>query len=310
MNRSRPRSKFSFGMIVFNGDFFLKQCLDGVYDFAHEIVVIEGADAVSRPFATPDGSSTDRTWEILQNYPDPKGKLKLFRGQFKDKDEQSNAFMRHLSGDFVWLLDSDELYQPSDMEQIARTLHDDPQLMAVEMRHRVFFGGLERIAHGRHWETTFWRIHRHHPGARYISHRPVNIMHPTSGQTLNEMKHISADQLDDSGIRMFHYSYVLDRQVEEKIRYHAHWRPTKYPKERDVNYFHYDYIEKIWQPWKTDRAKIEQEFGISPQVYKDAAGNPVSADCTVPFTGAHPPAIRSHPLYSATFGRQEYRRCA
>jgi hypothetical protein len=204
----------------------------------------------------------------------------------------------------VWLLDSDEMYQPADMERIARALHDDPELMAVEMRHMVFFGGLERIAHGRHWETTFWRIHRLHPGARYISHRPVNIMHPTSGQTLNEMKHISADQLDEWGIRMYHYSYVLDRQVEEKMRYHTHWRPTKYPKERDINYFHYDYLEKIWRPWKTDRDRVEREHGISPQVYRDAQGNRIPADRTVPFAGTHPPAMRSHPLYQQTYRTQ------
>jgi hypothetical protein len=128
--------------------------------------------------------------------------------------------------------------------------------------------------------------------------------------SLNEMKHISADQLDDWGIRMFHYSYVLDRQVEEKIRYHAHWRPTKYPKERDVDYFHYDYIEKIWRRWKTDRAGVERAYGISPQVYRNAGGNPIPADCTLPFTGSHPPAMRSHPLYKATYGPEELRLCA
>jgi glycosyltransferase involved in cell wall biosynthesis len=299
MSTTRPMSKFSFGMIVFNGEYFLRQVLDGVYDFAHEIVVIEGADDISAPLANTDGSSTDRTWEILSNYPDPKHKLKLVRGRFKDKDEQSNAFMAHLTGDFVWLLDSDEMYQPADMERIARALHDDPELMAVEMRHRVFFGGLERVASGRHWEWEFWRVHRLYPGARYIGHRPVNVMHP-SGQTMNDMKHISANQLDDWGIRMYHYSYVTDKQVEEKMRYHALWRPTKYPKEKDVNYFHYDYIEKIWQPWKSDRQRIERKFGISPNIYRDTLGN-VIKDCTVPFTGVHPPAMRSHPLHQQTF---------
>lgn len=296
----RPSSKFSFGMIVFNGEYFLPQVLDGVYDFAHEIVVVEGSDEISRPLANADGTSTDRTWELLQNYPDPQNKIKLIRGIFKDKDEQSNAFMAHLTGDFVWLLDSDEMYQPADMERIARALHDDPELMAVEMRHRVFFGGLDRVAGGRHWENEFWRIHRLYPGARYIGHRPVNVMHPC-GVPMNSMKHISANQLDEWGIRMYHYSYVLDAQVKEKMRYHAHWRPTKYPRERDVNYFHYDYIEKIWEPWKTDRERVEKQFGISPNIYRDKDGNPTK-DWTVPFEGNHPPAMRSHWLYQKTFG--------
>jgi glycosyltransferase involved in cell wall biosynthesis len=296
---SRSPSKFSFGMIVFNGEYFLKQVLDGVYDFAHEIMIVEGADSISAPLATSAGESTDSTWDILENYPDPKRKLRLIRGRWKDKDEQSNAFMAHLTGDFVWLLDSDEMYQPADMDRIARALHDDNDLMAVEMRHRVFFGGLDRVAHGRHWENTFWRIHRLYPGARYIGHRPVNVMHP-SGKTMNDMKHLSADQLDAWGIRMYHYSYVTDKQVEEKIRYHSLWRPTKYPREKDVNYFHYDYIEKIWRPWKSNRLRVEREFGISPNIYRDANGAPVP-ECTIHFTGEHPPAMRTHPLYRRTF---------
>ncbi|WP_428937952.1 glycosyltransferase family 2 protein [Fontivita pretiosa] len=307
MSRALPR--FSFGMIVFNGEYFLRQVLDGVYDFAHEIVVVEGADQFAMPLANPDGSSTDRTWEILCNYPDPKGKIQLLRGRWADKDQQSNAFMPYLSGDFVWLLDSDEMYQPQDMERIARALHDDPELMAVQMRHRVFFGGLDRVAHGRHWENTFWRIHRLYPGARYISHRPVNIMHPTSGRTMNEMKHLSADMLDQWGIRMYHYSYVLDKQVEEKIRYHCYWRPTRYPRERDVHYFHYDYIQKIWRPWKLDRRRIEAEYGISPNIYRDAEGQPIK-DKTLPFVGEHPPAMRTHPLYRQTYGQSDQRRAA
>lgn len=293
---SRSPAKFSFGMIVFNGEYFLKQVLDGVYDFAHEIVVVEGSDLISRPLANPHGGSTDSTWEILQSYPDPKRKLRLVRGIFKDKDEQSNAFMKHLTGDFVWLLDSDEMYQPADMERIARALTDDPELMAVQMRHRVFFGGLDRVADGKHWENTFWRIHRLYPGARYIGHRPVNVMHP-SGVTMNDMKHISADQLDEWGIRMYHYSYVMDAQVAEKVRYHTQWRPTKYPRERDVNYFHYDYLEKIWNPWKWDRERIEREHGISPNIYRDEAGI-VIKDRTVAFLGSHPPAMRTHPLFT------------
>lgn len=304
----RSSAKFSFGMIVFNGEYFLKQVLDGVYDFAHEIVVVEGSDEISRPLANENGGSTDRTWEMLLSYPDPKRKIRPIRGTFKDKDAQSNAFMGYLTGDFVWLLDSDEMYQPADMEKIARALTDDPELMAVQMRHRVFFGGLDRVANGAHWENTFWRIHRLYPGARYIGHRPVNIMHPC-GQTMNDMKHISADQLDEWGIRMYHYSYVMDQQVEEKMRYHALWRPTKYPRERDVNYFHYDYLDKIWRPWKWDRERIEREHGISPNIYRDASGTVVK-DRTIPFDGEHPPAMRTHPMYLKTLREQELRKCA
>ncbi|HVT89393.1 MAG TPA: glycosyltransferase [Tepidisphaeraceae bacterium] len=299
--------KISFGMIVFNGDYFLRQCLDGVYDFAHEIVIVEGGDAISQPFANPDGTSTDQTWEILAGYPDPKNKIKLIRGRFKDKDEQSNAYMSQVSGDFIWQIDSDELYHPADMNQIAGMLYDDSDLMAVEFPIHDFYGGLDRVAVGKHWNVGYWRIHRLFPGSRYLTHRPPTVVHP-NGQSMNHMKHLDRFTLAGHGIFLHHYSYVLDRQVREKIRYHSYWRPTQYPKEKDVNYFHYDYIEKIWEPWKYDRERVEREIGISPNIYRDTAGN-IIKDHTVMFEGSHPVAVQSHPLFEQTYTR-ELRRCA
>jgi glycosyltransferase involved in cell wall biosynthesis len=301
------KPRFSFGMIVFNGDYFLKQCLDGVYDFAHEIICVEGADEVSRPFGNPDGSSTDDTWEILRNYPDPQNKLKLIRGTFKDKDEQSNAYIAQATGDFIWQLDSDELYQPGDMERVAKMLADDSKLMAVEFPLHVFFGSLDRVAKGKHWDVGYWRIHRLYPGARYLTHRPPTVL-TADGQSMNTMKHLSKSMLEELGIKLFHYSYVLDRQVQEKMRYHSYWRPTRYPREIDVNYFHYDYYEKIFQPWRYDRDRVEREFGISPNIWRDEEGN-IIKDTTEHFAGAHPPAMQSHPLWQDTY-LKEMRRCA
>lgn len=294
-------SRFSFGMIVFNGDFFLREALDGVYDFAHEIIIIEGADTNSMPFANPDGSSTDDTLRIIREYPDPRKKIRLIQGQWRDKDEQSNAYMSYVTGDFIWLLDSDELYQPDEMDLIARRLTDDPSLMSVSFTSRTFFGNLHRLAAGRHWQMPVWRIHRMFPGATYKTHRPPTIIHPC-GQDMNTMPRLDAADLAAEGIYMYHYSYVLDRQVQEKMRYHQRWRPTIYPREKDVNYFHYDYLDKIWEPWKTNPTAIEARYGISPNMYKDAQGKPI-LDHTEPFVGSHPPAMRGHKLYIDTYGR-------
>ena len=69
--------KFSFLMIVFNGDDFLHQSLESVYDFAHEIFVIEGAVKEAWPIANVDGSSTDNTIQVLNDFPDPLKKIKI-----------------------------------------------------------------------------------------------------------------------------------------------------------------------------------------------------------------------------------------
>src|SRR5258708_25888879 len=99
-------------MIVFNGETFLQELLESIYDFAYEIVVVEGPDQNSLPMAGPDGGSTDRTLEILRSYPDPKRKLRGIRGTWRDKDEQSNPYMDEVFGDYILQGDEHDIHKP------------------------------------------------------------------------------------------------------------------------------------------------------------------------------------------------------
>lgn len=85
--------KISSGMIIFNGDTFLREVLESIYDFAYEIIIVEGPDQNALPMAGPDGASCDRTMEIIENFPDPLKKIRVIRGIWKNKDQQSNWFI-------------------------------------------------------------------------------------------------------------------------------------------------------------------------------------------------------------------------
>ena len=66
--------KIAFGMIVFEGDYVLKQCLEQVYPFASQILIAEGPVS----FWQKQGrtTSTDETNKILDEFPDPENKIK------------------------------------------------------------------------------------------------------------------------------------------------------------------------------------------------------------------------------------------
>ena len=81
--------KITFGMIVFNAEEvlpagMLEACIRNVYDFAYEIIIVEGAtrainhyfDGDTLPF-TNDGRSTDRTIEIIESLSDPEAQLNI-----------------------------------------------------------------------------------------------------------------------------------------------------------------------------------------------------------------------------------------
>ena len=110
--------RFSFVTIVLNGMPFIEHALKAVYPFAHEIIVVEGAVENCQFAANSDGSSRDGTVDCIRNMPDPSGKIRLLQGKWPEKCEMQNAALAHVTGDYVWLMDSDEIYRSEDLEKI------------------------------------------------------------------------------------------------------------------------------------------------------------------------------------------------
>ena len=129
-------------MIVFEGDFVLSQCLEQIYPFASQILIAEGP--VKYWQEQGKTTSTDNTNLILKNFPDPEQKIKVTHGQFSGKDEQCNAYMKDLSPDtdFLWMVDSDEIYKTRDIETTLGFL-ENVSPTSVGIRSCSFFGGFD-----------------------------------------------------------------------------------------------------------------------------------------------------------------------
>src|SRR4051812_229996 len=60
-DRQEHTTRITFGMIVLNGEPFIKHNLRALYPFAHQIIVAEGACPGAASAATADGHSLDTT---------------------------------------------------------------------------------------------------------------------------------------------------------------------------------------------------------------------------------------------------------
>ena len=87
--------KIAFGMIVFEGDYVLQQCLEQVYPFAEQILIAEGP--VSYWQRQGRTTSLDDTNKILDEFPDPDNKIKIVHGQFSEKDDQCKSYMDNIN---------------------------------------------------------------------------------------------------------------------------------------------------------------------------------------------------------------------
>jgi hypothetical protein len=227
--------RVTFGVIVLDGEPFTTYTLRSLYPFAHEIIVVEGAAPGARNIATQDGHSRDGTLEALRRFKaeeDPDGKVTIVTAEDDgypdgfwpgEKDEQSRAYARRATGDYLWQVDIDEFYLGEDIERVLAMLRDDPGIEAMTFRQITFWGGLDYVVDGwylRRGAADYHRLFRWGPGYAYATHRPPTVTDPT-GRDLRTGRWLDAATTAEQGIRLYHYSLLLPKQVIEKCDYYA-----------------------------------------------------------------------------------------
>ncbi|MEX2144507.1 MAG: glycosyltransferase family A protein [Anaerolineales bacterium] len=227
-------TRVSFGILALNAKPFLEYNLRALYPLAHEIIVVEGAVRAAASLATPDGHSTDGTVEMVAEFKkkhDPENKLSIVfaedqgytDGFWPEKDEMSRAYAQHLTGDWLWQVDSDEFYREQDLQAILRMIAENPSISAISFPYLEFFGSFQSLITGS-WhlyeQTLCHRIFRWGPGYSYSNHRPPTVL-DASGTDLRKKHWISAPKNKTEPIYLFHYSYVFPKQAQQKVGYYS-----------------------------------------------------------------------------------------
>tara|TARA_R100000995_G_scaffold83426_1_gene59318 strand:+ start:7633 stop:8520 length:888 start_codon:yes stop_codon:yes gene_type:complete len=271
--------KIAFGMIVFEGDYVLKECLESVYPYATQILISEGPVRYwqDKGFTT----STDKTNDILHSFPDPENKITIVHGQFEEKDEECRAYMPYLKDDidYIWNLDSDEIFKGEDIEKLVQVLEEE-KYTSVGVRSCSFYGGFDHYIGGfEQMPDNFLRIFKVYPGANWLTHRPPTIIAPEGVETLPD-KHLDSETLwEKHGVQMYHYSYVFPTQVKNKLEY--------YKAKVSMQHCHPNYFNEIFLPWIAGNKEVEQTW---KGVHEFNPGIRMHS-FTEKFTGSHPEAI-------------------
>jgi len=281
--------KFSFVMIALNAMPFIEYSLKSVYDFAHEIIIVEGAVENCMFAANPDGSSTDGTVEFIKSFPDPQKKITLVQGRWPEKCEMQNEALRHVSGDYIWLIDSDEVYRCQDLEKIKEILKSDSSITQVNFIPDSFWKGFDYIfVSSKFFED--WchcrRLFKYVPGAMFTTHRPPTMVWPGCDRTTEQMNLLDGTTTRQMGIIFYHYSYVLDKQVKQKIELYNRYGWGKHWKLDLLRWYEDCYLK--WQPWNRD--EIDSRYPIW-------TGDIDSR--TVLFNGTHPKVVIDYILNDA-----------
>jgi hypothetical protein len=230
-----PDPRVTFGVIVLNGEPFTRYTLRALYPYAHQIVVVEGAAPAARNVATADGHSRDGTLEVLRRFKaeeDPDGKVVLVTAEDEghpdgfwpgEKDEQSAAYARRATGDYLWQVDIDEFYRARDMELVLSMLREDRSITGAGFPQLTFWGGTRYWVDGwylrRHFREVR-RLFRWGAGFTYLRHRPPTVL-DAAGRDVRDGPWVAASDMARRGAVMLHYSLLFPAQVRDKCDYYA-----------------------------------------------------------------------------------------
>ncbi len=281
--------RFSFVMIVLNGMPFIEYSLKSVYDFAHEIIIIEGAVENCMFAANADGSSTDGTVEFIESFPDPQKKIRLVQGRWPEKCEMQNEALKHVTGNYVWLIDSDEVYKKEDLDKIKEILRSDPSITQVNFIPDSFWKGLDYIfVSSKFFEDSCHcrRLFKYVPGSMFTTHRPPTMVWPGHNKTTEQMNLLDGTATRGMGIIFYHYSYVLDKQVKQKVELYRRYGWDRHWK-LDLDKW-YEECFLRWTP--QNRKQIDSDYPIW-------TGDIDSH--TVLFNGTHPKVVIDYILNDA-----------
>ena len=265
--------KISFVMIVLNGMPFIEAALKSIYDFAHEIIIVEGTVEKCIFAANQDGSSTDGTIKFIRSFPDPQNKIKLIQGKWPEKCEMQNKALDMCSGDYIWLVDSDEVWRKKDIKEITCILKQDSTITQVNISMVPFWKGFDYIMSSERLKGIWTpRIFKLDKPCLFIEHRPPALLWKRIDKTTEKIKLLNV------GILLCHYSYVLEKQVKQKIELYKRYGWDKiWGLDLD------DWYSNCFLKWTPEnREEIENKYGIWTC---DRSSN------TEQFIGIHPESI-------------------
>jgi glycosyltransferase involved in cell wall biosynthesis len=138
--------KLSAYIICFNAEDMIEACIDSIYPYIDELIIVEGSIEFTRTLglASKNGNSSDSTvWQIDQYIAnkDTHHKIKFYPCRLmKNRNELRQFALDKCTGDWIFLVDVDEFYTPMDMQILRRYAESsDPDIIALRFDQLQFW---------------------------------------------------------------------------------------------------------------------------------------------------------------------------
>lgn len=267
--------KISVLMMTFQGMEYLPYSLKAIYDFADEIILCDGIidrfNLQNNIDFRANGGSTDGTDEFVKNFDDKDKKIKYKIGHWKYEKEKRQYMLNYATGDWMMVVDIDEIYKPEHLDWIKEYINNRKDLKAIWISHYRFCLDFQ---HYYLWGCNVFQ--KMFPGNKLYGLR--DIWYPGKKvfkYPFHESKNISRKEFD---------KYLVFPHIDNIVCYHYSNICTedKAIKKRAIAEGLGHNISKWWTDW----------FGVGISKEKYFKKRNIKK-----FEGKHPEIMKTHPYY-------------
>jgi hypothetical protein len=272
VNHKGPEVKLVKCLAVHNEEDWVEFNLANCYDEFDIIRVVEGA-VKGRPGSTDTGHSTDRTLELVRNFPDPDNKIELYTSRrfFKSLEEQKQTFLDHANeGEWLFIIDCDEFYMEGEVNRVRKAITQRPTASEIIPTFLHFYRDFFHIkAPHPEWQPQHQRIIRYRKGLRYHTH-PVAT--DAQGKCTYFTGEYQPQRFTMPGLWIYHYGHAKGKEFHEMKKE-----------------FYQSELEKFKL---SDGTNASDKFDEKFVEFMDHTEAP---DTILRFDGKHPKALETHP---------------
>lgn len=201
-------------MCTFNDCEFLEQAIRSFAWFPERLFIIEGSWKSSQSFGDGSARSDAATQEILAKFADDPKISIIHANEARERDHRQIGMelAKDADADWVWMLDSDEIYLRSHLFVMRNILQNARETtLGFRVRSFNFLNNLKTW-----YDGNYARIYRPLPNAKFIMDNDVSWGIPGDVMMMPE------------ALRFFHYNYVKRNATQfwRKMHYQAEQDPT------------------------------------------------------------------------------------
>ena len=192
----------SVAIITFNEERIIEETLSAIDNWVDQIVVV-------------DSFSTDKTLSILEIF-----NVNLFQKKWEGYSKQKNFALSKCTGDWVLMLDADEVVSPLLKDEILNVIKN-PGLNCGCKAKRKFYLGIRWIRYGGYYPDYQSRLFKSNINAHFNErevHESVVLEKPL-GYLNNSLDHYAYSNLNEYKSTLKKYAMLASKEIKAKKFY-------------------------------------------------------------------------------------------